>query len=53
MMREAIRRRLNEFKEDPAEVHNVGLMLLDGGSRLSRELSGNFCTKTDLMIRYR
>ena len=31
MMREAIRRRLNEFKEEPGEASQIGLMLLDGG----------------------
>ena len=31
MMREAILRRLNEFKEEPSEAGRIGLMLLDGG----------------------
>lgn len=31
MMREAIRRRLNEFKDDPSEAGSIGLILLDGG----------------------
>jgi excinuclease ABC subunit C len=31
MMREAIRRRLHEFREEPEEARAVGLMLLDGG----------------------
>ncbi len=31
MMREAILRRLNEFREEPEEAHRIGLMLLDGG----------------------
>jgi len=31
MMREAIRRRLNEFREEPGEASRIGLMLLDGG----------------------
>jgi len=31
MMREAIRRRLFEFREEPEQANAVGLMLLDGG----------------------
>ena len=31
MMREAISRRLNEFREEPEEASRIGLMLLDGG----------------------
>jgi excinuclease ABC subunit C len=31
MMREAILRRLNEFREEPEQAHRIGLMLLDGG----------------------
>ncbi|HDS31080.1 MAG TPA: excinuclease ABC subunit C, partial [Firmicutes bacterium] len=31
MMREAILRRLNEFREAPEEARRIGLMLLDGG----------------------
>ncbi len=31
MMREAILRRLHEFKEEPGEASRIGLMLLDGG----------------------
>jgi excinuclease ABC subunit C len=31
MMREAIRRRLCEFREEPGEATRIGLMLLDGG----------------------
>jgi len=31
MMREAIRRRLNEFRDEPGEAGRIGLMLLDGG----------------------
>ena len=31
MMREAISRRLQEFREEPGEADRIGLMLLDGG----------------------
>lgn len=31
MLREAVRRRLNEFRDDPEEARQINLMLLDGG----------------------